>query len=169
MSKYFIYWTEDRRDNFKKPSIWNCIITSNATDDDIPTFEKYNDFISSFTENRINVGWLENESNISVDEFIKDQNFYNDYVEGNIENEFSKSEQDNVSLQNLKVELDSLVDYYYGLDNEKQAMFLEGFFEVLNEQFFNKNKPFIKLKDLKFVIKSIEDSFDTKKKKGKKK
>lgn len=162
MNKYFIYWTEDRRDNIKKPSIWNCIITSNATKDDIPIFEKYNEFISSFTNNKINVGWLENESNISVDEFVKDQNFYNDYIEGDIENEFYKNEQDNVSLQNLKVELDSLVDYYYGLSGEKQDMFTEGFLNVLNEHFINKNKPFIKLKDIKFLIKNIEETFEEK-------
>ncbi len=165
--KYFVYWTEDRRDNEKKPSIWNCIITNNATEDDLETFQNYNEFISNLTNNKIIVGWIENEANDSVDQFVKDQNYYNDLVDDWIPNIFTKYEYDHASFENLKIGINGIIDFYNGIDPGIKDEFLKGVYNNLCDNFFNKNKAFIQFKDMKLFIESYNNKVHSKTKKKK--
>lgn len=151
--KYFVYWTEDRRDNEKSPSVWNCVIKNDANQEDIAIVERYNNFISSVTNNKISVGYTINTNGDTLDSFVKDQNFYNDIIDDNIPNNFSKYEFDNPSFVELMTHLNNMVDYYENLSRANQARFVNVINEVLTRDFYYpNNKTFIRLSDLKVFI-----------------
>lgn len=165
MTKYFIYWLEQKSENQQHPTHWHCYITSIATEQDLPLFEQYNNFISEVTDNRVNVGWIENKKNESIDNFIIDQNFYND-INDDIFNEYVKFEYDWISFEKLKNDINEIVSHYYSLSDNHKDDFKKTVNNCLVEKFYEGKKAFVLIKDIwTFNYTEVEENKTNNKKK----
>lgn len=168
MNKYYIYWSEDRRSNLKRPSVWNCVITGSAVESDLEIFKEYHNVINSITSNRVKIGWVRNRNNETVDMFVSNQNFYNDLIENNVWNDFSKFEYDNSGFQVLKERIVEFIDYFNTLRGSFYDQFINEVLYMLENSFFGPhNKAFINMEHVKEGFAKIQSSENESKRKRK--